>query len=137
MAPDFPARVFGESWSMKLKMALVNVDNIQLELIQPTGPGMDRIYRDVLPADGSHANILHHVCIKIEGTLADWDDHVSRLGPSRPLVYVGDGGPDVRFVDTDDLATPGIYVEHLWWSPLMDAAMAAAIPTYVSGRRQS
>jgi hypothetical protein len=134
---DFPARVFGESGPMKLKMALANVDNIQLELIQPTGGGIDRIYRDVLPADGSHANILHHVCIKIEGTLADWDDHVSRLGSSRPVVYVGDAGPDVRFLYTDDRPTLGVYVEHLWRSPSVDAAMNAAIPTYVSGHRQS
>ena len=134
---DFPAQVFGESGPMKLKMALVNVDNIQLELIEPTGGGIDRIYRDVLPADGSHANVLHHVCIKVEGTLADWDDHVSRLGASRPIVYAGDAGPDVRFLYTDDRSTLGIYVEHLWRSPSMDAAMAAAIPTYVAGRRTS
>ena len=134
---DFPAQVFGESGPMKLRMALANVDNIQLELIEPTGGGIDRIYRDVLPADGSHANVLHHVCVKIEGALADWDHYVSRLGPARPIVYVGDAGPDVRFLYTDDRATLGIFVEHLWRSPSMDAAMAAAVPTYVSGRRQS
>ena len=134
---DFGAQVFGESGSMKLKMALANVDNIQLELIEPTGGGIDRIYRDVLPADGSHANILHHVCVKLEGTLADWDDYVSGLGESSPIVYVGEGGPDYRFLYTDDRATLGIYVEHLWRSPSLDAAMAAAVPTYVSGRRQS
>lgn|GEM_PF-248876 len=134
---DFTAEVFGESGQMKLKMALANVDNIQLELIQPTGGGIDRIYRDLLPSDGSHANVLHHVCIKIEGTLADWDDHVSQLGTSRPVVYVGSAEPDFRFLYTDDRATLGIYVEHLWRSPSLDAAMAAAVPTYVSGRRQS
>ena len=134
---DFTAQVFGETGQMRLRMALVNVDNIQLELIEPTGGGIDRIYRDVLPADGSHANVLHHLCVKVEGTLADWDEHVSSLGPSRPIVYEGDAGPDIRFLYSDDRATLGVYIEHLWRSPEMDAAMAAAIPTYVAGRRQS
>jgi len=132
---DFPAEVFGESGQMKLKMALVNVDNIQLELIEPNG-GIDRIYRDVLPSAGHHANMLHHVCIKIEGTLSDWDDHVANLEPTRRIVYVGDAGPDVRFIYTDDRSTLGIYVEHLWRSPEVDAAMAEAVPTYVAGRKQ-
>ena len=132
MEVDFPAVVFGESGSMSLRLALVNVDNMQLELIQPVGGGINSIYRDVLPADGSHANVFHHVCVKVEGTLADWDAYVAGFGPERPIVYVGDAGPEVRFMYTDDRATLGFYVEHLWRSAALDAAMAAAVPTFNS-----
>ena len=132
MEVDFPAVVFGDSGNMSLRLALANVDNIQLELIQPVGGGIDRIYRDVLPGDGSHANVFHHICVKIEGSLADWDAYVARLGPDRLIVYVGDAGPEVRFMYTDDRATLGFYVEHLWRSAALDAAMDAAVPSFNS-----
>jgi len=132
MEVDFPAIVFGESGNMTLRLALANVDNIQIEIIQPVGGGINRIYREVLPGDGSQANVFHHICVKIEGSLADWDAYVARLGPERPIVYVGDAGPEVRFMYTDDRATLGFYVEHLWRSAALDAAMDAAVPSFNS-----
>jgi len=132
MEVDFPAVVFGESGNMTVRLALANVDNIQLEIIQPVGGGINRIYRDALPADGSHANVFHHVCVKVEGSLADWDAYVAKLGPDRPIVYIGDAGPEVRFLYTDDRAALGIYVEHIWRSAALDAAMDEAVPTFNS-----
>lgn len=132
MEVDFPAIVFGESSNMTLRLALANVDNIQLEIIQPVGTGISRIYRDVLPTDGSHANVFHHVCVKVEGSLLDWEAYVAKLGPDRPIVYEGDAGPEVRFLYTDDRAALGIYVEHIWRSAALDAAMLEAVPSFNS-----
>ena len=132
MDAGFPAVVFGENGQMKLRLALANVDNVQLELIQPLGGGIDRIYRDPLPSDGSHANVFHHVCVKIEGSLEDWDAYVASLKPERSIVYVGDAGPGVRFFYTDDRPTLGVYVEHLWRSAELDAYMDEVVPTFNS-----
>ena len=130
MEQSFPAEVFGEKGEMNLRIALANVDNMQLELIQPLGGDVDRIYRDVLPRDGSHANIFHHVCVRIEGSLEDWGAYLATLGLDRPVVYTGDVGPGCRFVYTDERKTLGMYVEHVWFSAETAASMAATVPTY-------
>ena len=132
MDQEFPARVFGETGVMKLRIALANVDEIQLELIQPMG-GIDRIYREVLPADGSHANVFHHVCMKVEGELDDWDAHLDTLKPPhREIAYVGDVGEGARFVYTDERKSCGFYVEHVWFSGETQRTLAAAIPHFQS-----
>lgn len=130
MEQRFPATVFGEAGEMHIRLALANVDHMQLELIQPLGGGVDRIYRDVLPVDGSHANVFHHLCVKVHGTLDDWRAHLERLGPDRPVAYSGDVGPDARFVYTDDRALLGHFVEHVWFGPETEARMTAAVPTF-------
>lgn len=130
MEQTFPAVVFGETGEMRLRIALANVDHMQLELIEPVGGGVDSIYRDVLPTDGSHANVFHHICVKIDGSLADWEAYVATLEPDRPIAYVGDVGPGARFLYTDQRATLGLYVEHVWFGLETEAAMAAAVPTY-------
>jgi len=130
MERGFPAEVFGEKGQMKLRIALANVDRMQLELIQPVGGGVDRIYREVLPADGRHANVQHHVCVQVTGTEQNWEAYLSTLGGERPIVYTGDVGPQTRFVYTDERAAIGMYVEHIWYSPEAQARMAAAVPTY-------
>lgn len=129
MERTFRSIVFGEEGEMKLRMALANVDHIQLELIEPVGGGVDRIYRDHLPANGSHANVFHHVCVKVAGTVEDWETYLAALGPDRPVVYVGfvEGA---RFVYTDERATIGMFVEHVWFSPETQAWLAANVPTY-------
>jgi len=130
MDQTFPAYVLGEKGEMDLRIALANVDHMQLELIQPLGGGVDWIYRDVLPRDGSHANVFHHVCVRIEGSLEDWDAYLATLGRDRPVVYYGDVGAGCRFVFTDERQTLGMYVEHVWFSDETAAAMAASVPTY-------
>ena len=129
MEQKFPAEVFGEKGEMHLRLALANVDNMQFELIEPLGGGVDRIYRDVLPTDGSHANVFHHICVKVDGELADWEAHVAALGPHQPIAYVGDV-PGVRFIYTDERAIVGHYVEHVWFGAELEAQLAAAVPTY-------
>lgn len=137
--PDFyvadiaiPARLFGEAGEMKLRLALANIDNMQIELIQPIGGGIDRIYREVLPSDGSHANVFHHVCVRVEGELENWNAYIAQVARHKPLDYTGDPGPNVRFVYTDERATLGIWLEHVWYEQDYYAVMASVIPTYRS-----
>jgi len=132
MEVNFPAEVFGQKGDMHLRVALANVDNMQLELIQPLGGGVDRLYRDVLPKDGSHANVFHHVCVRIDGPLEEWDKHIAGLAPDMPIAFTGDLGPDARVVYTDQRATLGMYVEHVWFGEETAANMAASVPAYRS-----
>lgn len=130
MDQTFDAVVGGEKGRMQLRIALANVDGVEFELIEPVGGGIDALYRDVLPADGSFAQVLHHVGVKVEGTLEDWECHLARLHPDRPIYYTGDSGPGARFVYTDDRVFLGHYVEHLWLGPEAEQFMTASIPRY-------
>ncbi|MGX9787758.1 hypothetical protein [Mycobacterium sp. MMS18-G62] len=132
MEQKFPADVFGEKGEMHLRLALANVDNIQFELIEPIGDGVNRIYRDELPRDGNHANVFHHICVKVDGDLSDWDSHLAALGTHQPIVYTGDLGPGARVVYTDERDSIGMYVEHVWFGPELEAQMAAMIPSYTT-----
>ena len=129
---SFPATIGGEVGPMELRLALAYVDDVQLELIQPISKGLSRIYTDVLPKDGSHRNVFHHVCVKVKGTLEDWDAHIASLPPERPVYYSGDSGPGIRFVYTDERDLCGIYVEHVWFSPEAEAMIESLIPRYHS-----
>jgi hypothetical protein len=126
----YQARLFDETGEMKLRLALANVDNMQIELIQPIGGGIDKIYREVLPTDGRHANVFHHVCVRIDGPLANWDAYAAELANRTPIGYTGDPGPDCRFVYTDERATLGIWLEHVWYEPEYFKQLSAMIPTY-------
>lgn len=127
---EFPAEVFGEKGQMGMRVALANVDNMQIELIEPVSGNIASFYRDPLPKDGSHANVFHHVCVKVKGTLADWDAYVAQLEPEQKIVYIGSSGPENRFIYTDQRSSLGIYLEHIWQSPETEARLAANVPTY-------
>lgn len=126
---EFNARVGGERGVMKMRMGLANVDGVELELIQPVG-GIDAIYRDVLPKDGTYANVFHHICVKVNGTLEDWDRHLGSLHAARKQYYEGFFGDAVRFVYTDERPFLGHYVEHVWYSPETWAYMVESVPRF-------
>jgi len=126
----FPARLHDEVGEMSIRMALANVDNMQIELIQPVGGGIDRIYRDALPPDGRHANVFHHICVKVEGSIDQWNTYIDNLGTATPIAYTGDSGPNVRFVYTDERDTLGIWLEHVWYEPAYHTELSALIPAY-------
>jgi hypothetical protein len=132
MEPVFDAVLNGEQGSMAIRMALANVDDYQLELIQPLGEGIVRLYTDALPGDGSHANVFHHVCTRIRGTLEDWDNHLASLPPERPICYTGDAPDGIRFAYTDDRASCGIYGEHIWYDDAVWEALKPMIPHFYS-----
>jgi hypothetical protein len=134
MEPTFDAVFNGEQGSVSIRMALANIDDYQIELIQPVGEGIVRIYTDALPADGSHANVFHHVCVKVPGTLDDWGDYLASLPAERPVCYTGDAPEGIRFVYTDDRAHCGLYVEHIWYSAETWEALKPLIPHFFSER---
>ncbi|EEA02632.1 hypothetical protein BH160DRAFT_2082 [Burkholderia sp. H160] len=122
MDQQFDANVGSEHSLMKLRIALANVDGVEFELIEPIA-GIDSIYRDVLPKDGSYANVFHHVCVKVNGTLNDWDWHIAALHPERPVYYRDDVGSGARFVYTGERAFLGHYIEHVWFSSEVEREM--------------
>jgi len=126
------ARLLDETGPLNIRFALANIDNMQIELIQPVGKGINRVYGDALPADGSHANVFHHVCVKIDGPIENWDAYVADLQKTKRAEYTGDPGPWCRFVYTDERATLGIWLEHVWYEPEFFKEFSAAIPTYHS-----
>jgi len=129
---SYPARLFDETGEMKIRLGLANIDNMQIELIQPVGGGVDRIYREALPTDGSHANVFHHVCVKVDGPRENWDAYIDQVAGEKPLDYTGDYGSEVRFVYTDERASLGIWLEHVWYEPSYYAELSSVIPTYRS-----
>lgn len=127
---EFPAVVYGQEGTMGMRVGLANVDHMQVELIEPVSGAISSFYRDYLPKDGSHANVFHHVCVKVNGTEQDWEDYVAQLEPEQKVVYVGSSGPGTRFIYTDQRDSLGMYLEHIWQSPETAARLAAAVPTY-------
>ncbi|MEM5388797.1 VOC family protein [Paraburkholderia phymatum] len=126
----FNARVGNSHGEMRLRFALANVDGVEFELIEPVGPGLNAIYREVLPKDGSFANVFHHICIKVCGSAEDWERHLAALHPSRQIHYMGDVGPGAAFCYTDDRSLLGHYVEHVWFGREIEKAMYEAVPRY-------
>ena len=132
MDAAFEAVFNGEQGSISISMALANIDDHQIELIQPVGEGIVRIYTDPLPKDGSHANVFHHVRTRVWGRLEDWDVHLASLPPERPICYTGDAPDGIRFAYTDDRASSGLYGEHIWYADEVWEAMKPAIPHFHS-----
>lgn len=131
---NLESSVFGKVGPMALRIALANIDNVQLEIIQSLGDGsgVEHIYSDFLPKDGGFAQRLHHICVKIDGTLDDWDRYVAALPADRPICYTAHLTHDTRFCYTDDRSLLGHYVEHVWFGEESAARMAANIPQFYS-----
>ena len=114
----------------RLKIALATVGGTEIELIEPLD-GSAPLHAEPLPADGSFALRFHHVAMRIEGTLADFEAHMASLDPVRhPVVWSGAFADMMRFAYTDERNTLGHYVEHVWFDAGFYAQLAAAIPVY-------
>lgn len=113
----------------RLKIALANVGGTEIELIEPLDG--NAMYSDILPKDGSFAVRFHHVCMKIDGVLADFEAHMASLDPVKhSVVYSGGMADLMRFAYTDERATLGHYVEHVWFDAGFYAQMSSAIPVF-------
>jgi Glyoxalase/Bleomycin resistance protein/Dioxygenase superfamily len=113
----------------RLKIALANVGGTEIELIEPLDG--NAMYSDPLPKDGNFAIRLHHMCMRIEGPLADFEAHMASLDPVRHrVVYSGAMADVMRFAYTDEQVTLGHYIEHVWFDADFYAQMSAAIPIY-------
>jgi hypothetical protein len=124
---DAPGMVCSRPY--RLKIALANVGGTEIELIQPLDG--NAFYSDVLPKDGSFAISFHHICMRIDGPLANFDAHMASLDPVvHPVVYSGGMADMMRFTYTDERATLGHFIEHVWFDDDFYAQMAAAIPVF-------
>ena len=127
-ANDMPGLV--QSDGARLKIALALVGGVEIELIEPQGDSAP-LFSAALPADGSFAIRFHHVAIRIDGTLADFEAHMASLDPARhPVVWHGAMGDVLRYAYTDERAVLGHFVEHVWMHPDLRAQLAGAIPVY-------
>ncbi|WP_422342783.1 VOC family protein [Parasphingorhabdus sp.] len=113
----------------RLKIALANVGGTEIELIEPLDG--NAMYSDPLPDDDSFAIRFHHVCMRIEGRLADFEAHLASIDPAKhAVVYTGGMADVMRYAYTDERASLGHYVEHIWFDSKFYEQMSAAIPVY-------
>jgi hypothetical protein len=95
-----------------LKIALAFVDNLQVELIEPSGPGA-RLYTEVLPASG-FGLVLHHLAFMLPGPIDTWNTFRASVGDAgHPIAIEGDLG-FVKFLYLDERPRLGKYLEYLW-----------------------
>lgn len=114
----------------QLKIALARVGGIEIELIEPIG-NTAPLFKDFLPGGSDLAIRFHHVCIRIDGPIDNWNAHVASIDLDRhPIAFEGSMGDMLRFFYTDERKTLGHYVEHVWMSPELYGQVLAATPTY-------
>ena len=127
-ANDMPGLT--QSDGSRLRIALALVGGIEIELIEPQGDSAP-LFSDVLPADGSFAIRFHHVAVRIDGTLADFEAHMASIDPARhPVVWHGAMGDVLRYAYTDERPALGHFVEHVWMHPDLRAQLVGAIPVH-------
>jgi hypothetical protein len=127
-ANDMPGLV--QSDGARLRIALALVGGVEIELIEPQGDSAP-LFSQALPADGSFAIRFHHVAIRIDGTLVDFEAHMASIDPARhPVVWQGAMGDVMRYAYTDERPALGHFVEHVWMQADLRAQLASAIPVY-------
>lgn len=127
-ANDAPGLV--QSDGARLRIALALVGGVEIELIEPQGDSAP-LFSEVLPSHGSFAIRFHHVAIRIDGTLADFEAHMASIDQTRhPVVWHGAMGDMMRYAYTDERPVLGHFVEHVWMDPGLRAQLAKAIPVH-------
>ena len=119
---------------VRMKVGLATVNGTEVELIQPLGEGPN-LYADALPRDGRFALALHHLCIRIEGPLENWERHRASIDERlHPAAFEGVYGEYLRVLYTDERDSLGHYLEHLWMAPGVLAVMAERVPSFPEGQ---
>lgn len=114
----------------QLKIGLARVGGVEIELIEPLGDTAP-LFKDALPEGPGLAIRFHHVAIRIDGGLENWDAHVASIDLDKhKVVFQGSMGEVMRFFYTDERATLGHYVEHVWMAPELYAQLLTVTPTY-------
>ncbi|TAL00845.1 MAG: hypothetical protein EPO08_12390 [Rhodospirillaceae bacterium] len=98
------------------KIALIWIDGVQYELIEPVS-GLVQVYQDALPADDGLQ--FHHICMRVP----DWDEFRSQVERERYPVVIEGGGDDLRFLYLDARDFVGHYLEYTWMKPKIWAAL--------------
>lgn len=123
-----------QSDGARLKIALALVGGVEIELIEPQG-NTAPLFSAALPQDGSFAIRFHHIAYRIAGGLADFEAHMASIDPVKhPVIWHGALGAVMRFAYTDERATLGHYVEHVWMHEDLLAQLAGAIPVHPASR---
>jgi hypothetical protein len=127
----FDTRGVAQPGDPQLRIALARVGGVEIELIEPQGTTAT-LFSELLACGGAELAIkFHHVAIRIDGALDNWEQHRAAIDVSQhPVVYQGGLGDMLRYFYTDERAVLGHYVEHVWMSPDLLAQLAGAIPTY-------
>jgi len=115
----------------RIRIALARVGGVEIELIEPLDSAAS-VFSQGLPQDRTKLAIcFHHVAIRVDGSLEDWERHRAAIDTRRhPIAFQGALGDLLRFFYTDERATIGHYVEHVWMSPALLEQMKAAVPAY-------
>jgi len=110
MEPTFNAVFNGEQGSMSIRMALANIDDHQIELIQPVGEGSSGSTPMRCPRMAATPMSVHHVCTGSTGrsTIGRASRQPRRAGRSatpatRPTAF--------RFAYTDEARLLGLYID--------------------------
>jgi hypothetical protein len=119
----------------ELRIALSNVGGNEIELIEPIGDTAP-LFKDLLPRAGAGDDTelvirFHHICIRIEGDIDNWNAHTASIDTVKhPIVFSGAMGDNMRFFYTDETQRLGHYVEHVWMSPAIMTQLRSVIPRY-------
>lgn len=104
---SFPAITPTGSGTAVLKLALIWVDEVQYELIQPV-KGPVEIYADLLPQD--NALRFHHIAIRVD----DWDSFRKEVDRRSLNVVLEGGNEALKFLYLDRRDLLGHHVEYVW-----------------------
>jgi len=114
----------------RMTVALANVGGVEIELIEPVADQAP-LHAEGLPQNGGFAMRFHHVAMRIRGELQDFEAHMASLDKTaHPVVWTGGMGEVMRYAYTDERATLGHYVEHVWFDDAFHAQLASAIPNW-------
>ncbi len=114
----------------RLRIALSQVGGSEIELIEPVGDTAP-MFAELLSGGPELQVRFHHVAIRVEGPIENWEAHAASIDPSaHPVVFRGQLGDTLRFFYTDERSRLGHYVEHVWMAPAMLAQLRSAIPRF-------
>lgn len=100
-------QLFGKPASLSNKLAFLWVDDMQVELIEPSG-GDDAIYRDAMPADDSMA--FHHICFRVP----DWNSFRADAESCGFPIALEGGSDALRYLYLDAREMLGHFIEYTW-----------------------
>jgi hypothetical protein len=96
------------------RLAFAQAGAIMIELVEPVGDDHG-FWSEKLPRDRL-AIRLHHISVRIEGELADWQAYRSRISAALSIAAEGTvGRSHFLFADTRDLMD--CYLEAVWREP--------------------
>ena len=126
---DYPVVCRGASARLNLRLALANLNGVQIELIQPH-EGCAELYRRGLPAEG-FGLAHHHIAVRVEGDEARWEAWRSQVeSGDRQIALEGSAGSTAHFIYMDDCALLDHYTEYFWSTDEQRRQFDAAVPTF-------